>query len=85
MTMAILTWILIGIVVGWLAGMIMGSGGGLLIDFVVGIAGAFIGGLIFARGNINDAPLTVSSFTVSLIGAVILLGGVNLLRRGRVV
>lgn len=83
--MAILTWILIGIVVGWLAGMIMGSAGGILIDFVVGIAGAFIGGLIFARGNINDAPLTVSSFVVSLIGAVILLGLVNLLRRGRVV
>jgi len=83
--MAILTWILIGIVVGWLASMIMGGGGGLLIDFVVGIAGAFIGGLIFARGNINDAPLTVSSFVVSLVGAVILLGVVNLLRRGRVV
>lgn len=83
--MAILTWILIGIVVGWLAGMIMGSAGGILIDFVVGIAGAFIGGLIFARGNINDAPLTVSSFVVSLIGAVILLGVVNLLRRGRLV
>ncbi|MDE1917590.1 MAG: GlsB/YeaQ/YmgE family stress response membrane protein [Sphingomonadales bacterium] len=83
--MAILTWILIGIVVGWLAGMIMGSAGGILIDFVVGIAGAFIGGLIFARGNINDAPLTVSSFVVSLLGAVILLGVVNLLRRGRLV
>jgi uncharacterized membrane protein YeaQ/YmgE (transglycosylase-associated protein family) len=82
--MTILTWILIGIVVGWVAGMIMGSAGGILIDFVVGIAGAFIGGLIFARGNINDAPLTVSSFVVSLIGAVILLGVVNLLRRGRV-
>jgi len=83
--MTILTWILIGIVVGWLAGMIMGGTGGLLVDFVVGIAGAFIGGLIFARGNINNAPLTVSSFVVSLIGAVILLGVVNLLRRGRVV
>ena len=83
--MAILTWILIGIVVGWLAGMIMGGTGGLLMDFVVGIAGAFIGGLLFARGNINDAPLTVSSFVVSLIGAVVLLGVVNLLRRGRVV
>jgi uncharacterized membrane protein YeaQ/YmgE (transglycosylase-associated protein family) len=63
----------------------MGGTGGLLVDFVVGIAGAFIGGLIFARGNINNAPLTVSSFVVSLIGAVILLGVVNLLRRGRVV
>jgi uncharacterized membrane protein YeaQ/YmgE (transglycosylase-associated protein family) len=80
--MTILMWILIGIVVGWLAGMIMGTGNGLIGDFVVGIAGAFIGGLIFARGNINNAPLTVSSFVVSLIGAVILLGGVNLLRRG---
>lgn len=82
--MSILMWILIGAVVGWLAGMIMGNSNGFLIDFVIGIAGAFIGGLIFARGNINDAPLTVSSFVVSLIGAVILLGVVNLLRRGRI-
>jgi uncharacterized membrane protein YeaQ/YmgE (transglycosylase-associated protein family) len=85
LSMSILMWILIGAVVGWLAGMIMGNSNGILIDFVIGIAGAFIGGLIFARGNINDAPLTVSSFVVSLIGAVILLGVVNLLRRGRVV
>ncbi|WP_206240319.1 GlsB/YeaQ/YmgE family stress response membrane protein [Novosphingobium terrae] len=82
--MSILMWIFIGIVVGWLAGLIMGDDGGLLVNFVVGIAGAFIGGLIFSRGNINNSGLTVSSFSVSLIGAVILLGGVNLLRRGRV-
>ena len=52
--------------------------------FVVGIIGAFIGGLIVSGGSINNAPLNVTSFLVSLVGAVILLAIVNLVRRGRV-
>jgi uncharacterized membrane protein YeaQ/YmgE (transglycosylase-associated protein family) len=51
-------------------------------NIVVGIVGAFIGGLIFTRGTINEAPLDVNSFLVSLVGAVVLLGIVNLVRRG---
>ena len=57
---------------------------GILLNIVVGIVGAFIGGLIFSRGDINDAPLNVTSFLVSLVGAIILLAIVNLVRRGSV-
>ena len=80
----LIVWLIIGGVVGWLAGIIMRDNQGIIMNIVVGIVGSFLGGLIFARGEINDAPLTVETFAVSLIGAVILLAIVNLVRRGRV-
>ena len=61
----------------------MGDNFGIIGNIVVGIVGAFLGGLIFAHGDINTAGLTVSTFAVSLLGAVILLAIVNLVRRGR--
>ena len=79
----LIVWLIIGGVVGWLAGMIMRDNQGVVMNIVVGIVGSFLGGLIFARGEINDSPLTVESFLVSLVGAVILLAIVNLMRRGR--
>ena len=48
---------------------------------MVGIIGAFLSGLLPARGDINDAPRTVTTLLVSLVGAVVLLGIVNLVRR----
>lgn len=81
--MDILVWLIVGAVVGSLAGIIMGEGFGLLGNIVVGIVGSAIGGMIFARGDINNSPLTVSTFVVSLIGSIVLLAIVNLVRRGR--
>ena len=80
----ILIWLAIGGVVGWLAGIIMRDNNGTLLNVIVGIVGAFIGGLIFSRGEINNAPLTITSFAVSLAGAVVLLAVVNLVRRGSI-
>ena len=84
--MGIIIWLIIGGVIGWLASIIMRTDGqqGILLNIVVGIVGAFIGGLIFSGGSINNAGLTLYSFLVSLLGAVILLAIVNLVRRGRV-
>lgn len=79
----LIVWLIIGGVVGWLAGMIMRDNQGVIMNIVVGIVGSFLGGLLFSRGEINDAPLTVETFLVSLLGAIILLAIVNLLRRGR--
>ena len=78
----ILIWLVIGGVVGWLAGLIMRDNNGIVVNVIVGIVGAFIGGLIINGGSINNAPLTIESFGVSLLGAVILLAIVNLIRRG---
>jgi len=82
--MGIILWLIIGGVVGWLAGMIMRDNQGILMNIIVGIIGAAIGGFLFAGGTINNAPLTVSSFITSLLGAVILLAIVSLVRRGSV-
>ncbi|MCW4462070.1 GlsB/YeaQ/YmgE family stress response membrane protein [Sphingomonas sp. BT-65] len=81
----IIVWLVIGGVVGWLASMVMRTDAqqGILLNIVVGIVGAFIGGLIFSGGSINQG-LSVYSFVVSLLGAIILLAIVNLVRRGSV-
>jgi len=78
----ILIWLVIGGVVGWLAGLIMRDNNGIVVNVIVGIVGAFIGGLIVNGGSINEAPLNITSFLESLLGAVILLAIVNLIRRG---
>ena len=84
--MGIIIWLIIGGIVGWLASMVMRTDAqqGILLNIVVGIVGAFIGGLIFSGGTINNAPLNVTSFLISLVGAIILLAIVNLFRRGSI-
>ena len=58
---------------------------GIILNVVVGIVGAFIAGLIFSRGNINEGnPLDITNILISLLGAVVLLAIVNLVRRGTV-
>jgi uncharacterized membrane protein YeaQ/YmgE (transglycosylase-associated protein family) len=80
----IIVWLVVGGVVGWLASLVMRTDGqqGILLNIVVGIVGAFIGGLILSRGTINEAPLNLTAFLVSLVGAIVLLAIVNLFRRG---
>lgn len=82
--MGLIMWLIVGGVIGWLASLVMRTDAqqGVLLNIVVGIVGAFVGGLIFSGGEINNAPLTVQTFIVSLVGAIVLLGIVNLVRRG---
>ena len=82
----ILVWLIVGGIVGWLASIVMRTNAqqGILLNIIVGIVGAFIGGMIFSGGNINQQPLDLSAFLVSLVGAIILLAIVNLVRRGSV-
>jgi uncharacterized membrane protein YeaQ/YmgE (transglycosylase-associated protein family) len=84
--MGIILWLIIGGVIGWLASIIMRTDAqqGIFLNIIVGIVGAFIGGLIINGGSINNTGLTIQSFLVSLLGAVILLAIVNLVRRGSV-
>ncbi|HEX9721634.1 MAG TPA: GlsB/YeaQ/YmgE family stress response membrane protein [Ramlibacter sp.] len=87
--MSFILWLIVGGVVGWLASLIMKTDGqqGILLNVVVGIVGAFIGGWLISpmvgMGTINEG-FSIGSLVVSLIGAVILLAIVNLFRRGRV-
>ncbi|HWL48199.1 MAG TPA: GlsB/YeaQ/YmgE family stress response membrane protein [Sphingomonadaceae bacterium] len=84
--MGLILWLVVGGVIGWLASLIMRTDAqqGIFLNIIVGIVGAFLGGLIFSGGSINHAPLNVTSFLISLVGAVILLAIVNLIRRGSV-
>ncbi len=84
-------WILFGALVGWLASIVMRTDAqqGALLNIVVGIVGAFLGGFIFnmlgiGGGTINQGDFSLSALLVSFVGAVVLLGIVNLFRRGTV-
>jgi len=86
--MNIIIWLVIGGLIGWVASMLMRTDGqqGLLLNVVVGIVGAFLGGWLLApmvgTGTINSGDFSVSGLAVSLVGAVLLLALVNLVRRG---
>ena len=84
--MGLIIWLIIGGVVGWLASLVMRTDAqqGLFLNVIVGIVGAFLGGLIFTGGTIYQSPRSLPAILVSLVGAVILLGIVNLIRRGSV-
>ena len=64
--MGLILWLIIGGVIGWIASMIMRTDAqqGIFLNIIVGIVGAFIGGLILSGGSINNAPLTLTSFIV---------------------
>jgi uncharacterized membrane protein YeaQ/YmgE (transglycosylase-associated protein family) len=88
-----MTWIIIiivGGILGWLASIIMKTDGqqGILLNIVVGIVGAILGGLVLAPmlggGSITQGDFSISSLLISLLGAIILLAIVNLVRRGSV-
>jgi uncharacterized membrane protein YeaQ/YmgE (transglycosylase-associated protein family) len=86
--MNLIIWLVVGGVVGWLASIIMKRDGqqGILMNIVVGIVGALLAGWLISPlvgvGSINDG-LSIGSFLVSLLGAVVLLAIVNLFTRGR--
>lgn len=80
--MGILLWIIFGGIVGWIASIIMKTDQGPLMDIIVGIIGAVIGGWImsfFGQGGISGFNLY--SFIVALIGAIVLIAIVRAVRR----
>jgi uncharacterized membrane protein YeaQ/YmgE (transglycosylase-associated protein family) len=88
--MNLLIWLVVGGVIGWLASLIMRTDAsqGVLLNVVVGIIGAMLGGWLISPllgvGTINQSNFSIGSLVVSLVGAVILLAIVNLFRRGSV-
>ena len=81
--MGLIIVLIVGALVGWVAGMIMKTGGGLIFDINVGIVGALLAGFLFGGGaSIVNAPLNLMSILYSLLGAIILLAVFKLIRRG---
>ncbi len=88
--MGIIIWLIVGGIIGWIASLIMKTDGqqGIILNVIVGIIGAFLGGWLagmfgIAGGDINNAGISVPSILISLVGAIVLLAIVNLFRRGR--
>ncbi|MGB3346082.1 MAG: GlsB/YeaQ/YmgE family stress response membrane protein [Candidatus Humimicrobiia bacterium] len=71
---SLIIFILVGLIAGWLAGMIMkGKGFGLISNIIIGLIGGLLGGWIFKSLNWSIGTGVVSSIITSLIGAIILL------------
>ena len=85
--MNFLVWLVVGGILGWLASIVMKTNAqqGIVLNVIVGIVGAFIAGLLVApmlgTGTINANDFSMGSLMASFLGALILLGVVNLFRR----
>ena len=89
--MGIIMWIIIGGIIGWLASIIMRTDAqqGILLNIIVGIVGAFLGGFVFSlisgrEVSVGNNVFDIGSLLVAFVGACILLAIVNLATRGRV-
>jgi uncharacterized membrane protein YeaQ/YmgE (transglycosylase-associated protein family) len=83
---SILAWIVLGLVAGWLAGLLMRGGGyGLVGDLVLGVLGAIVGGWLtgLLLGVDLMTGFNVQSLVVAVLGAVVLIGVSRLLSGGR--
>jgi len=81
--MGLLLWIIFGGLVGWVASMVMGTDArqGIILNIVVGIIGAVIGGYVMSMlGEGGVTGFNLYSFLVALIGAVILIAIARLFR-----
>ncbi|MBK1619573.1 GlsB/YeaQ/YmgE family stress response membrane protein [Lamprobacter modestohalophilus] len=78
---SLLIFLAIGAVAGWLAGVLIKGGGfGLLIDIVLGIVGAVVGGFLFGLLGISANGL-IGSIITATVGAVVLLLVVRLFKQ----
>jgi len=79
---ALLIWLVVGAIAGWLAGLVVrGFGFGLLGNIVVGIVGAVIAGWLLPRIGVRLGTGIAATIVHATIGAVILLLVVGLIRR----
>jgi len=80
--MGIISWIVIGLIAGWLAGQVMKGGGyGVLVDIILGIFGGIVGGWVFGMLGIWPGAGIIGSIIVAFIGAVILVWISRLLKK----
>jgi uncharacterized membrane protein YeaQ/YmgE (transglycosylase-associated protein family) len=86
--MNLIIWLVVGGLIGWVASLVMKTDAqqGLILNVVVGIVGAVLGGWLLSplvgAGTVNQGDFSVMGLLVSFGGAVILLFIVNLFRRG---
>jgi uncharacterized membrane protein YeaQ/YmgE (transglycosylase-associated protein family) len=82
--MTILSWIVVGLIAGFLAGLVVKGGGfGLIGDIIVGVIGGLLGGWISVNLlHLGDMTgINLESILIAFVGAVILLLVLRLIRR----
>jgi len=80
--MNLLWFLIVGLIAGWLAGVLVKGGGfGVIGDIVVGVIGAFIGGFLFSTLGVSSGGGLLGSIIVATIGAVVLIFLVRLIKR----
>jgi uncharacterized membrane protein YeaQ/YmgE (transglycosylase-associated protein family) len=79
---ALLIWLIVGAVAGWIAGTVVRGGGyGLIGDIVVGIVGSLIAGWLFPQIGLHLFAGFIGSIVDAAVGAIILLLVLRLIRR----
>ena len=81
--MSLLAWIVLGLVAGFIASkMVSGTGQGAILDIVLGVIGAVIGGWLFNTfGMAGVSGFNLYSLFVAVVGAIVLLVGYHALSR----
>ena len=80
--MGFLIWIIVGLIAGWLAGLVMKGGGyGILVDIILGILGGIVGGWLFGMLGIWPGGGMIGAIIVAFVGAIILVGLTRLIKR----
>lgn len=84
--MGILSWLILGLIAGWIGSMIINrTGEGLVLDIILGIVGAFVGGFLFNMfGAVGVTGLNLYSMLVAVVGAVVVLFIYHALVRRRI-
>ncbi len=82
----IIAWIIIGIIAGWITGKLMSGGGyGAIMDMVVGLIGALVGGFIMSHlFGVAASGGWIYSIIVAVVGAVLLTFLLRLVTKGSV-
>ena len=74
--MSIIAWLVVGLLAGWIASMVVnrGRGEGLIMDIVLGVIGAIVGGFLFRYfGHTGVTGINLYSILVAVVGAIVVL------------
>ena len=84
--MGIIATLIVGLVAGWLTGMLMKSSSGIILDMILGIVGGFVGGWLSSLllGVNLMSGINITSVIVAIVGAVVVVALYRLIRGRRV-
>ena len=84
--MSLISWLVVGLLAGWIGSMVVnrGRGEGLIMDIVLGVIGAFVGGYLFQMfGHSGVSGINLYSIFVAAVGSMVVLVAYHALFRPR--